>query len=111
MIEDFTKIQLIQLRIIMIEFHVVLNLSKSFDSSKEFETQKPSDVNVNGGIDRFNSNNVGYFDSFYVNKSVDIVFIIKHIDKNIFFRDIYVFVNRVKNVTRVKNIFILRQNL
>ena len=107
MIKGFTKAQLIQLRAIITEFHVVFDLSKLFNPSKEFEAQRPFDINVKDEINRFNLNNVDYFDSFYESKSIDIVFIIKHIDKSIFFRNIYVFVNRVKNVTRVKNDIIL----
>ena len=37
MIENFTKTQLIQLRTMITEFHVVSDLSKLFNSSKEFE--------------------------------------------------------------------------
>ena len=92
----------------MIEFHVVFNLSKSFDSLKEPEIQRSFNVNINNETERFNLNDVNYFDSFYKNKSIDIVFIIEYIDKNIFFRDIHVFVDRVKNTARVKNNVILR---
>ena len=92
----------------MIEFHIVFNLSKLFNSSKELEAQRSSNINVNNKIDRFNSNNVSYFDSFYKSKSIDIVFVIEHINKNIFFRDIHVFVDRVKDFARVKNNVILR---
>ena len=91
----------------MIEFHVVFDLLRLFDSLKKLEVQESFNINVNNEIDRFNLNNVGYFDSFYESKSINIVFIIKHINKSIFFRDIYVFVNRVKDVTRVKNDVIL----
>ena len=91
----------------MIEFHVVFDLLKLFDSSEELGAQEPFNINVNNEIKRFNLDDVNYFDSFYKNKSVDIVFIIKHIDKSIFFYNIYVFVNRVKNVARIKNNVIL----
>ena len=108
MIKDFTEIQFIQLRAIMTEFHVVFDSSRSFDSLKKFEAQRSFDVNVNDEINRFNLNNVNYFDSFYESKSIDIVFIIEYIDKSIFFCDIHVFINRVKNVARIKSDIILR---
>ena len=108
MIKGFTKAQLIQLRAIMIEFYIAFNLSKSSDSSKEPEAQRFFDINVNNETERFNLNDVNYFDSFYKNKSIDIVSIIEHINKNIFFYNIHVFVNRVKNVAYVKNNVILR---
>ena len=107
MIEDFTKAQLIQLRAIITEFHIVFDLSKLFDSLEKLEAQRSFNVNINDKIDRFNLDDVGYFDSFYKSKSVDIVFIIEHINKSIFFYNIYVFVNRVKDVARVKNDVIL----
>ena len=91
----------------MIKYHVVFNLSRLFDSLKEFEAQKSFNININNEIKRFNSNNINYFNSFYKSKSIDIVFIIEHIDKSIFFCDIYIFVNRVKNVARAKNNAIL----
>ena len=91
----------------IIKFHVAFNSSKLFDSSKKLEVQKSFNVNVNDEINRFNLDNVDYFDSFYENKSIDIVFIIEYIDKNIFFYDIYVFVNRVKNVAYAKSDVIL----
>lgn len=65
----------------------------------------------NDGINRFNSDDVDYFDSFYESKFVNIASIIEHSDKSIFFRDIYIFINRVKDVTRVKGDILLRQNL
>ena len=107
MIKDFTKTQLIQLRIMITEFHAVFDLSRLFDSLKEPEAQRSFNINVNNEIKRFNLDDVNYFDSFYKSKSVDTIFIIEHINKNIFFRDIHVFVNRVKNVIRVKNDVIL----
>ena len=108
MIKGFTKAQLVQLRAMIIEFHVVSDSSKLFDSPEKPGAQRPSDVNVNNEIERFNLDNVNYFDSFYESKSVDIVFAIEHIGKSIFFRDIHVFIDRVKNVARVKNDVILR---
>ena len=58
--------------------------------------------------DRFNLDNVNYFDLFYEDKSIDTAIVIEYIDKSIFFRDIYIFLNRVKNITRIKNNELLR---
>ena len=35
---------------------------------------------------------------------------IKHFDKNIYFRDVDMFIDRVKNMTIVKNVELIRQN-
>ena len=59
-------------------------------------------------IDRFNLNDINFFNLFYKSKFVNIFFIIKYISKNIFYRDIYIFINRVKNIIRVKNNILLR---
>ena len=66
---------------------------------------------ADNGIDdteRFNPDDVDYFDSFYESKFIDTALAIEHIDKSTFFRDIYVFVDRVKNVARVKGDTLLR---
>ena len=57
---------------------------------------------------RFNSNNVEFFNSFYESKFLDIILVIKYTRKNTFFRDIYIFINRVKNITRIKGNKLLR---
>ena len=62
------------------EFHVVFDSSRLFDLLKKLEVQESFDININDEINRFNLDNVGYFDSFYENKSIDIVFIIKYIE-------------------------------
>ena len=52
-----------------------------------------------------------FFNSFYNNKSSNIEVKIKYIKKKIYFRDIMIFINRIKNIARVKNIELLRNNL
>ena len=60
---------------------------------------------------QFNLNNVNYFNLFYKNKLLNIALIIKYINKNTFFHDIYIFINRVKDITRAKGDKLLRYNL
>ena len=64
--------------------------------------------NKNDNIDRFNSDNIDFFDSFYESKSINTISIIEYSSKSIFFRDIHIFVNRVKNIARVKKDILLR---
>ena len=47
----------------------------------------------------------------YEFKFVVIEKLIKHFDKNIYFRDVNMFIDRVKNMIVVKNIELIRQNL
>jgi hypothetical protein len=35
----------------------------------------------------------------------------KHIFKNTYFRDVYLFIERVKNVVTIKNVKLIRKNL
>ena len=91
----------------IIEFRV---MSKFFEFLKDLESQEELEL-VDNNIDdtkRFNSDNVNYFDSFYESKFIDTTLAIEHINKSIFFRDIYIFVDRVKNVIRVKSNTLLR---
>ena len=88
-------------------------MSEPLEPSKDPGPQgEPESADNNtGDTERFNPDNVDYFDPFYESKFIDTVFAIKHIGKSIFFRDIHVFVDRVKDVARVKGDTLLRQNL
>ena len=83
---------------------------ESLESLEDFGPQGELELVDNdiGDTKRFNSDDVDYFDSFYESKFIDTALIIKHIDKSIFFRDIHIFVDRVKNVVRVKSDTLLR---
>ena len=83
------------------------NLENS-DSQEDLESIND---NNNEDNDRFNSDNIGFFDSFYESKSINTASAIEHSNKSIFFRDIYIFVNRVKNIAYAKKDILLRQNL
>ena len=92
---------------------VLVELSKSpksFESLEESISSKQSIIESYSidRVNRFNSNNINYFDLFYESKSINIISIIEYIRKSIFFRDIYIFLNRVKNIARVKSDILLR---
>ena len=53
---------------------------------------------------------VGFLDLFYDNKSVDTILGIKHASKDIYFRNITIFINHIKDVARSKA-ELLRNNL
>ena len=52
-----------------------------------------------------------FFNSFYNNKLNNIKARIKYIEKKIYFKNITIFINRIKNITKIKNIKLLRNNL
>jgi hypothetical protein len=47
----------------------------------------------------------------YENKSILIEEFIEHAEKDIYFRDVHLFLKRVKDVTKVKNAAQIRENL
>ena len=51
---------------------------------------------------RFNLDNIGFFDLFYDSKSIDTAPAIEYTGKSTFFRDIYIFIDRVKDIARIK---------
>ena len=61
--------------------------------------------------ERFNPDDVGFFDPFYDSKSADTGPAIEHAGKSTYFRDIHVFIDRVKDVARAKGEEIIRSNL
>ena len=75
------------------------------------ETGPPGTSSGGDRPERFNPDDVGYFDPFYEGKSVDTGPAIEHTGKSTFFRDIHVFLDRVKDVVRAKGDTLLRQNL
>ena len=52
---------------------------------------------------RFNLDNVEFFNSFYESKFIDIILIVEYTRKSTFFRNIYIFINRVKNIVYIKD--------
>ena len=60
---------------------------------------------------RFNPDDVGYFDPFYDNKSSDTAADVEHSGKATYFRDVYTFIDRIRDVARAKGETLVRQNL
>ncbi|KAL2038847.1 hypothetical protein N7G274_008369 [Stereocaulon virgatum] len=51
---------------------------------------------------RFNPGDIGFLDPFYGNKSADTGPTMEHTGKETFFRDVIVFIDRIKDVARAK---------
>lgn len=60
---------------------------------------------------RFNPGDIGFFDPFYDNKSIDTGSRIEYTGKETFFRDIIIFINRNKDISRTKGTELVRSNL
>ena len=113
MAQGFTEAQLAELRAMIAEFRAVPGPpGPPGDPGPPGEPGLAGNSgNGSGGADRFNPDDVGYFDPFYEGKSADTASAIEHSGKSTFFRDIHVFVDRVKDVARAKGDVLLRQNL
>ena len=84
---------------------------ESFDFSKSSKQQSQNDENI---VDkkRKNSINLNFFDFFYDDKFLinEIDFIV-NIDKDIYFRDVHLFIVRVKKMTLTRNEQLIKNNL
>ena len=114
---EFTEAQMAQLRAMIAEIRTAPgpqgpqgNPGPPGDPGPQGEPG-PAGAASTGGTERFNPDDVGYFDPFYDSKSVDTAPAIEHAGKSTFFRDIHVFLDRVKDVARAKGDTLLRQNL
>lgn len=67
--------------------------------------------NGNGNGNRFLATDVGFFDPFYDGKSSDTGAGMEHAGKDTYFRDVTMFIDRIKDVARVKGAELLRNNL
>lgn len=68
-------------------------------------------VGVRNDTPRFIAADVGFFDPFYDGKSSDIASGMEHAGKDTYFRDVTMFIDRLKDVARVKGTELLRTNL
>jgi hypothetical protein len=62
-------------------------------------------------IDWWITSDIEFFDFMYDNKFTFTKKFIKHVEKNIYFRDVHLFLKRVKDVTKVKDVAQIRKNL
>ena len=65
----------------------------------------------NSYIGTCNSQEINYFDSFYDNKTIIIDNSIENVEKNIYFRDVHIFIDKIKNMTIIKSEKLIRDNL
>ena len=68
-----------------------------------------STKNINHN-NKWNFEKIEFFDFMYDEKSIVIEKFIMHVEKDIYFRDVNDFINRVKHITNVKNVELIRQN-
>ena len=86
------------------------NLSEFSNDSESSSSIELNELN-NNDTSRWNVANLNFFDFFYDDKSIDIDDVMKHINKNTYFRDVHLFIERARNVITIKNVDLIRENL
>ena len=103
---DFSKQQWNALQTLINDRSDVSNSQEERKSSESVDT-----IMTDITIDAWNSQEIDYFDLFYDNKTFVIDDDMKHFDKNIFFRDVHNFIDRIKNIVIIKDDKLVRNNL
>ena len=98
------KIEFDDETLIHIEFR---NSQNKSDFVESFDTI----ITIVDVVDIWNFQEINYFDFFYNNKITVIDDSIKHVDKNIYIRDVYNFIKRIQNIIIIKNHQLMRDNL
>ena len=85
--------------------------AKSFDFSESSKQQSQNNENIVDNT-KWNSTDLDFFDFFYDDKFLinEINFIV-NIDKNIYFRDVHLFIVRFKEMTFIRNEQLIKNNL
>ena len=82
------------------------NVSNDRDSSNLNEL---NDMNVD--TSRFQSKKLSFFNFTYQNKTIFEVAALKNNAKDIIYRDVFTFINRVKNFAAIHDVELIRNNL
>jgi hypothetical protein len=85
--------------------------SRSNSLSTSDYSQMISKTTSKSCFERWITFDIEFFDSMYDNKFTFTNEFIKHAEKNIYFRNVHLFLERVKNVIRMKNVNQVRKNL
>ena len=112
---------------ILIDVFIIVNMNRLFEwlnvkiivkmSTNDFSDFFIDDENfddvfdINNNDDRFNSKKINFFNFFLNNKFVFIDSSMKHINDDTMFRDVYLFITRVKNFVVVHETKMIRKNL
>ena len=77
-----------------------------------FENPKTSKVDIinKNYENRFLNSDVEFFNSFYDNKFNNIKIKMKHIKKKTYFCDMLIFIDRIKNIIKIKSAKLFRNN-
>ena len=84
-------------------------------SDAEAEAKNAADISpftLTSSINtRWNAHDLRFFDLNYDDKTIYIVVLIEHTNKNTYFRNIHLFLDRVKQFIPIKGVKLVRENL
>lgn len=78
--------------------------NETLDLSKPLKSSNANNDN------KWNFSKINFFDSLYNDKSSLINNVIKYASKNTYFRDVHVFIERIKNIIQIKNDELIHNN-
>ena len=84
------------------------NLDDNNNDEKNNENENVNNIN---NINRWNITKIDFFDSHYDEKITTIIFIVKYVDKDTYFKNMHIFLKRVRNIIIIKKIEIIKFNL
>ncbi len=91
--------------------NVIATAARSDSSSFTNHSQMISRTTSKSRSERWITFDIKFFDLMYDNKFTFTEEFIEHVEKDIYFRNVHLFLKRVKNVIRVKNVNQVRENL
>ena len=89
----------------------VLQATTATINIRESRKSEKATSNSNNDNTRWNAEKLRFFDSMYDNKSINTEQVMKHVEKNIYFRDVHLFIDRAKNMTVIHDEQFVRENL
>ena len=93
-------------------FQTFINDSRNNSQKSQNERSEREEFKLSKNeSERWNLDEINFFDSMYDGKSVITENLIEHIEKNIYFRDVHLFIERIKDMIVIKNAKMIRNNL
>ena len=89
----------------------VLQINAANTTIRDQRHRSEEATSSNNDNSKWNVAELKFFDSMYDNKSINIDQVMKHTEKDIYFRKIHLFLNRVKDMTIIHDDQFIRENL
>ena len=101
--EKFSEIPRVKLRQMMKKVFFTIGVQPGPLGFVDFQKPTGQFVIFSGGGEKWIFQKIGYFDPFYDQKITVTRVFMEHAGKNLYFRDVHIFVNRMKNMVIIKS--------